>query len=254
MKPDTVLPLDLHFTIPTEGAAAQVLPLMLTVKTDAGANLSAQRQVEVIRNIGLKQPTFLRGLDGAKAAPDDVSLTMSATKTELTLTCVAKAEMFSDAPADGSPAWQLEVNLDARSYGKRLERGSTATLQATGSAADGAGLVHEVAPWCFGNEYAAVFDSKEFKTVLTTAPDGKRQITFTVPRTYLYLHEWALNNGNSQVGINVRLTFNHAPIGAPRSLTTYALTVNANPVEDVESLAVLELAAEPTKRATISVY
>jgi hypothetical protein len=258
MKPNSVLPLDLHFKLSAEGPAAQVLPLVLTVKGDGNVNLAAQRQVELIRNLGLTEPIGLRALDGSAktgAAGDAVTLKTTATEKELILTCtLANAEVLNNAPADGSPAWQLEVNLDARSYGKRLERGSTATLQAAGSAADEAGVVYEVAPWAFGNDYAAVFDPKEFKAALATTPDGKRQIRFTIPRTYLYLHEWALKNGNSQLGLNVRLTFRHAPIGGPAGLTTYGLTVNTKPVEDVESLAVLELAAEPTKRMTVTVY
>lgn len=255
LKPAAGLPLDLHFDLPQGGPAGQVLPLSLTVNADGGVHLAARRQVEIVRNLGLTQPIPLRALDGSETGRDEVTLKVSAAEKQLTLACtLAKADILNDAPADGRPAWQLEVNLDARSYGKRLERGSTATLLATGSSAEGAGMVHDIAPWCFGNDYGKVFDPKEFKAALSTTADGSRQITFTIPRSYLYLHEWALNNGNSQMGLNVRLTFHHTPLGAPPGLTTYGVTVNANPTEDVESVAVLELTPKPTQRATVSVY
>jgi hypothetical protein len=65
-----------------------------------------------------------------------------------------------------------------------------------------------------------------------------------LPRSYLYDHEWALNNGNSQLGVNFTLR------AAGRSLF---LTSSERHPDDAESLTVLELTDKPTQRATIKV-
>jgi hypothetical protein len=60
----------------------------------------------------------------------------------------------------------------------------------------------------------------------------------------LYLHEWALGNGNSELGINARLS------GGSRS---YFLTRTNRHGDDAESLSVLELTDKPTRRWTVRV-
>ncbi|MDZ4286717.1 MAG: hypothetical protein U0984_02100, partial [Prosthecobacter sp.] len=178
----------------------------------------------------------------------------TADSRQLALTCAISDAALVSPPDGTGPAWQMDVNLDARSYGKRLEHGSTATVRITGGVADGPAQVHDIPTWAFGNEYAAVFDPKEFKATLSTAPDGRRLISLTLPKTYMYLHEWALENGNSQLGVNVHLTIRQASVDGKERLTSYALSVNAKPVDDVDSLVVLELCTKPTTRVTVNVF
>lgn len=238
-------PLDLRFKLPAEIQSSAKLALKLTVKQD-GQEIRSSKSVWVTRNLGLGQTVpLVAWKEGAQVAP---TLTTQANASSLTFTCnIPSADLLQDAPSANSPAWQLDLHLDARSYGKRLEQGSTAGLRITGTAAPGAGQVHAIPAWAFGTGYAASFDPKEFKTAMTSG-ENSRQITFTLPRTYLYLHEWALDNGNSQFGLNVRLTLMTAD-----GFATYSLVPTTKPADDIEALAVLELTEKPTQRSTISV-
>lgn len=76
--------------------------------------------------------------------------------------------------------------------------------------------------------------------------EGRHQIQLSIPRSYLYLHEWALDNGNSQFGLNVRLTLNTA-----EGYRTWSLVPTAKSANDAGAMAVLELSAQPTQRATV---
>lgn len=77
----------------------------------------------------------------------------------------------------------------------------------------------------------------------------------TVPRSYLYLHEWAMGNGNSQVGINTQFSLWQAnEAGTGGSYLPFILTSNGRYRDDAESLAVLELTDKPTSRWTVRFY
>jgi hypothetical protein len=89
-----------------------------------------------------------------------------------------------------------------------------------------------------------VFDVKELTAKLSSSASGARRLTISLPKTYLYLHEWALGNGNSEIGINARLS------GGGRS---YFLTRANRHGDDAESLSVLELTDKPTRRWTVRV-
>jgi hypothetical protein len=157
--------------------------------------------------------------------------------------------LLINTAAAGTPSWQLEVNLDARSYGKRLEPGSTATLRATGSHVSGPGKTHPISAWAFGTGYAAAFSAKEITATLASPGKNSHQLTLTLPRTYLYLHEWALDNGNSQLGLNVRLTLNTS-----QGYKTWTLHPTSKAAESIEALSVLELTTAPTTRMTVDLH
>jgi hypothetical protein len=141
-------------------------------------------------------------------------------------------------------AFTCLLNLDARSYGQRLTPGATAALRISGKAGDGAAEIAPIDPWAFGSGYAAEFDVKEIQAVLSSSASGGRRLTITLPKSYLYRHEWALENGNSQLGINVRLSGGGLE---------YFLTRSTRQGDDAESLSVLELTEKPTRRWTVRV-
>lgn len=237
-------PLNLRFTLPED---SQTLPLTLVVQ--AGGKVFKQtRQIVMQRNLGLGQRVAMT-LAGASAAPEPQAfVTAQAEKGRLLFTLDFPGNQFLESPQqEGTPAWQVELNLDARSYGKRLEAGSTATLRATGPATDGEGRVQPMPAWVFGTGYAATFAPKEFTASLSGGGERGR-ITLSLPRTYLYLHEWALDNGNSQFGVSLRLTLHTA-----EGYRIFALPLSAKPVNDIDSLTVLELTGKPTRRFTVSV-
>jgi hypothetical protein len=243
LKPGAAHPLDLSFDLPQNGPPVSRSPLKLSLTT-SGLTLTSTREITLARNLGLNQP---QPLTPASESTGKVSLEVKADPSRLTLICdVIGDEMLLDAVSAGAAAWQLDVNLDARSYGKRLEAGSTAPLRVTGSATPGKGHVHDISPWAFGSGYSAAFAAKEFQATHTTSGAGRHQIQLTIPRSYLYLHEWALDNGNSQFGLNVRLTLNTA-----QGYRTWSLVPTAKSANDAGAMAALELSAKPTQRASV---
>lgn len=231
--------LKLALPLPTQGRPLRrVLPLKLAVNS-AGVKQSFDRQVEITRNMGLKETVPLTAADGQES-----SVTVRADADGMKLFFTLDLAGVSLADDDKSQAYELLLNLDARSYGERLTPGATAALRITGRAADGAATVAPIAPWAFGSSYAAEFDPKEIQATLSSSASGGRRLTITLPKSYLYLHEWALGNGNSQLGVNVRFS------GGGRD---YYLTRSSRRGDDAEGLSVLELTDKPTLRWTVRV-
>lgn len=244
LKPGAAQPLDLAFNLPVDAQVVRRTSLILKVRLP-GLDLTSTRPVVVARNVGLKQPV---ALTPSSESAGNVTFMAQADASRLTVVCAIGGSEMLLPTLEGGPAWQLEVNLDARSYGKRLESGSTAPVRVTGSAAAGKGTVLPVAAWAFGSGYGAVFDPKMFQSSLTSTGDGQHQIQLVIPRTYLYLHEWALENGNSQLGLNVRLTLNTS-----KGYQTWSLVPLRQPANGFGAHAVLELTEKPTARATVIV-
>ncbi len=222
----------------------------LPVKVDVTANgvtLHWERSIEYTPNIGLKQEIHLVPLGETKAR---VRLRADADPTSLFLTFDMTGVELESSP-DGT-AIQLEISLDARSYGKRLTFGAVDSVLIRSGASDGAGVAARIAPWAFGTGYGMVYDPKYVRCQLNSGSNGARRLAITLPRAYLYLHEWALGNGNSEVGINTRLSFWHN--GGFKPEATFSITNNLRPDTDAEGLSVLELTDEPTSRWTVVVW
>lgn len=232
--------LEVRLALPTGDKAPfrQTLPLSLTLSA-AGIRQVFDRPVEITRNFGLKEAVPLTAADRQASA---VTLRADADTMKLFLTLELTGVDLADS--SGGDAYEVLLNLDARSYGQRLTPGATAAVRISGPAADGPAKVDEIAPWAFGAGYAAVFDPKEIDATLASSANGGRRLTISLPKGYLYLHEWALGNGNSQMGINVRLK------GGGRE---YFLTRSSRQDDDAESLGVLELTDQPTRRWTVRV-
>lgn len=244
LKAGAGMPLEAAFDPPALEDAAQVLPMRLTLRF-GGLTITRVQQLTLARNLGLNQPVPL-----LPSAPDQtgaVRLLVEADPNQLSLVAEVSGRDVMLPAAEGQPAWKLEARLDARSYGTRLEDGSTWPLRAHGAASGkGKGTVEPVKPWAFGAGYAAVFDATQFHAALTPLGADRFQIKLTIPRTYLYLHEWALENGNSQLGVNVSLTLNTESGGQTWSLQPPGRLPNR-----ITDLRVLELARQPTARFSI---
>lgn len=246
LAPGATQPLDLSFDLPAGLTVVKQATLKLLVKLD-GLQLSSTRAITLSPNLGLNAAV---PLTSEGAGQGSVSLRAQADAGRITLICdIAGAETLIDAPTAGAAAWQIDLNLDARSYGKRLEPGSTATLRATGRAVAGKGHVHDIPAWVFGNGYAAGFETREIHAALSSTSSDRHEISLSLPRSYLYLHEWALDNGNSQFGLNLRLTLNTA-----QGYRTWTLSPTTKPADAVEALSVLELTTAPTRRVTVDVH
>ena len=232
--------LKLALPLPAEGRLPlrRVLPLKLALNSN-GVRQIFDRDIEITRNMGLKESVPLTAADGQESA---VTLRADADSMKLFFTLDLTGVSLVDDSS--GKAFEVLLNLDARSYGERQTPGATAALRITGKAADGEATVDPIAPWAFGSGYAAVFEPKEIQASLSSSAGGGRRLTITLPKSYLYRHEWALGNGNSQLGLNVR--FN----GGGRD---YFLTRSRRQGDDAESLSVLELTDKPTQRWTVRV-
>ncbi|MBE2285796.1 MAG: hypothetical protein IAE77_20210 [Prosthecobacter sp.] len=226
--------------LPAEGTATfrQRLPLQMSLEAN-GVKQIFDRYVELTRNFGLKETVRLTTTDDKAST---VTLRADADSMKLFLTLeLTGVDLVDDASGQ---AYELLLNLDARSYGKRLTPGATAAIRITGKAGDGAAKVDDIAPWAFGSGYAAVFDPAEIGAALSSSAAGVRRLTITLPRSYLYMHEWALGNGNSELGINLRFNGGGGE---------HFLTRSTRRGDDAEGLSVLELTDKPTGRWTVRV-
>lgn len=238
LEPGASQALDLRLDIAKAPPSAE-----LRLSLDGDARLIQHRRINVTPNLGLGTDHALHAEPAALAGK--ASLQVQAAESNLSLLIdLADAALLDDSGT--GPAWQLDFNLDARSYGQRLEGGATATLSVAGSAVDGPARVSSIPPWAFGTGYAAGFDAAALQATLATRADGRRQIRLTVPRSYFYLHEWALENGNSQIGLDVRLLLQGGR-------AAFHLSPSRKAADDADSLVVLELARSATRRFTVSV-
>ncbi|CAN5914261.1 hypothetical protein BH11VER1_BH11VER1_25860 [soil metagenome] len=222
------------------------------------------RELEIVRNFGLKEALPLLAIESyvrdqvpkpplPNPTVPGVAFKADADAESLYLSWDIFGQNLQDNPA-GTGAMIAEVNLDARSYGKRQNPGSTDPLRVVVGAADGDAKLASLPPWCFGNGYGMFYDVKMVKCKLSSRPDGSRRLTLTLPRSYLYLHEWSLQNGNSQLGINTSLQIWQNAADNTGSYHTYVLTNNGRHRDDAESLAVLELTNKSTGRWTVRLY
>jgi hypothetical protein len=229
----------LDLGLKADSPVRQTRPLTFQI-TAGGQKHEFSRQVEIVRNIGLKQSVPLTAADGKETA---AKVQFDADGQKFFVTCELNGLDLVD-DGDSGIALDATLHLDARRYGQRLTPGATAGIRIVSKAADGPAKVSKLAVWAFGTGYAANYDEKEIKATLSSTPDGLRRLTIALPRSYLYDHEWALNNGNSQLGVNFTLR------AAGRSLF---LTSSSRHPDDAEALAVLELTDKPTPRATVRV-
>lgn len=228
--------------------------------------LQFDREVEAVRNIALKetlplvtQTTYVRDkvpqLPTPNGSTPGVAFRADADSNAFFLTYDIYGYNLQDDPA-GSGALDVDINIDARSYGKRLTPGTTDAVRITANAADGDAVVSPLPAWCFGTGYGMYYDEKQISAKLSSRPDGARRLTVMIPRGYLYLHEWAMGNGNSQLGINTIMALWQPGEGGSASGASkvFAITMNGRHRDDAESLAVLELTDKGTNRWTVRCY
>lgn len=239
--------LALTFDLPKGTGPRRIASPLLLVLSVNGITLRSDRAIEINRNFGLQQelPLTLRG-----NGQGNVELNLTADDKALTFTFDVTGKALEAGP-DGT-AITAEIHLDARSYGKRLMLGSTEGIVVSAGATDGDAKVNRILPWAFGTGYGMKFDERAVQARITSTLAAS-SLTVALPRTFLYLHEWALKNGNSQMALNVILRLASAQGGSSPD-RTWSLTFNGKHSDDVEGAAVLELTDQPTSRWTVIVW
>jgi hypothetical protein len=77
-----------------------------------------------------------------------------------------------------------------------------------------------------------------------------------LPRSFFKLHEWALGNGNSILGLGASITLWQRPDEKNPAGSNVSLVLVSSPLhrDDAESLSALELTAQPTARWAVHFY
>ena len=169
---------------------------------------------------------------------------------------------LGDMPLSGTPAnpaIRLSVFLDARQWGERQGMGSIRELKIffpTGE--DESGLVGPLPLGVFGDSYNKILPHDGIGAKLASRPpSGARRVTVTIPRSYFYRHEWALGNGNSQLGIETVLAVlqpgGEADGGTYPPERTYRLLSPRTNGLDPQMLSTIELARPSTGRWSVRV-
>ena len=147
LKAGATQPLDLGFDLAVVEPFVRVDDLKLTL-TGEGFRLEQTHEMTVTQNLGLKQSVALMT---GKGAPGSAHLRVEADAKTLTfMVDLQGSGMLLGTASQTATAWQMDVCLDARSYGKRLEGGSTAPVTVTGSAQICSGHLQPISPWAFG--------------------------------------------------------------------------------------------------------
>jgi len=264
--PGSDVPVKIHIKLPTDNTPLprQRGTFAFTVTTDK-LSLRFPRTIEIIQNFGLKQtiPLFAKGqyetdkpVPPPAPGPAQPGATLKVDADPMALYLTWDIHGFNLVENSLGIAVSAEVNIDARSYGKRLGHGITEAIRVAASAADSPATIGAPRGWAFGNGYAVEYDRHLAQAMLSSRPDGSRRLTLMLPRSLFHLHEWALGNGNSQLGFNTRLDIwqppdNKNPQGGN---LTFSLFENGLHRDDAESLAALELSAPPTRRWTVHFY
>lgn len=239
--------LGISFDLPKAPSARRVASPLTLEMTVNGSALRWERAMEVSQNFGINEEVALQPVGAGKAT---VTMETQADKEALKLVLGFTG---IDLHADPSgTAVRADINLDARSYGSRLTLGSTERITTIAPTTDGPAIMGRIAPWAFGTGYGMKFDEQAVAASLETQ-GSHRQLVISLPRSYLYRHEWAVGNGNSQFGINARIAFAQKD-GSFTPDGTWSLTLNGKHGDDAEGLAVLELTDKPTTRWTVVVW
>jgi hypothetical protein len=211
--------------------------------------------MEASRNLGLGDSVDMVNpqsyVNGEASPPGKVKFMAQATTKELVLNFdVDGIEL--EGGGQVTPL-VLEFQLDARGYGKRRRFGYVDIVRVKFGLDGVAERMSELRPAVFGDWYNRELNNEDLTAESSVLPDGRKRYSIRIPRSYLYLHEYALGNGNSMLGVNADLFFAKDgevtnPYPPERCFT---LVESGLSPYCAESLTVLELAEPSTGRWSV---
>ena len=228
--------------------------LVLTLKV-GGQELKFVRTMEASRNLGLGETMDMlnpaKYVKGEPARDGRVQFSAEASKTELRLNFDAEG-----LPLEGDDQLVpliLEFQLDARGYGKRRKFGYVDVVRVRFGPDGKPDRMSELRPAVFGDFYDRRLDNDELSANSRILPNGRQRFTVVIPRTYLYLHEFAIGNGNSVLGVNADLYFAKAGQPDDRYPSDRHFTLIRSGISkfSADSLTVLELVPKSTGRWSV---
>ena len=138
----------------------------------------------------------------------------------------------------------LEFQLDARPFKKRHKFGYVDIVRVKFGVDGQPERMSELRVSVFGDWYNRELNKEELTAKRTQLPNGRTRYSVAIPRSYLYLHEYALGKNESTFGINAELFF--ARTGRPTNPYPpelhFTLVKSDLNKYSPESLTVLELA------------
>ncbi|CAN5217818.1 hypothetical protein BH23VER1_BH23VER1_23200 [soil metagenome] len=266
LEPGARDPIELVFDLPGGGVGLLRDTVELTV-SGGGAEYRFQREIEASQNLGLGigYPLYPLSEYGLGETGDDLlhedgpAVTMRAQADEdafYLIFDIAGHELYGTAEV---PAVRIRLNLDGRYYKERGSLGYSHRIEISAPAADGDGRVGNIPLGAFGNGYDRPLDATNIQVKTSTLESGARRVAVTVPRAYFYLHEWAIGNANSGLGLRAVVALTDAedlqsspkPVPASRTFTrSWGGMGSSNP----RSFLQLELTAKPSGRWSVRVY
>lgn len=235
--------------------------LRLMIKTGSTSYV-LDRDVEVTKNtaIGDEVPLLradrYRGQEAQDPGAGEVSMIPMADKKGLYLTFIAKGcEMIDTEKAS---ALNVEIYIDARGYGERRTFGFIDFLRFLIRSDNNEVKVAGYRPGIFGNGYDRKLEMEKIKVSRKQLPGGEVQVVIMIPRSFFYLHEWALGNGNSQLGLHATVRMLKVepkiPDGYYPPSRQFSNSDSGMEPHNAESLPILELDIKSTGRWSVRVH
>lgn len=250
--------LPLRLKLP-DAAAKEVFfkrPVGLTVKLP-DRSLTFSRMVEGVRTLGLEERVPLAPVVENAAPPAEGGAWAQAVADAVGVYLVIEAPVsLSSERLPGQPWAWLDVQYDGRPADDNGGPGFVDRLGVAIPWEDGRLEVKKPRPAVFGDGYFLDYDPRSgFAANVTTRPDGRRRVEFSVARVHLRRHEWSLDgSGQNTLGFNARLTFPRRPGAGPEEIRDCAVVSGALPASDPRSLAVLELSRTPAARWSVRIF
>ena len=258
---------------PPAGAVRLKYPLHLEIEAN-GVKYSFHRELEAHRDIGLGERIALSQYDryhrGRKtgnqeldAGEEGVVMRVDADAAALYFTFDFQGVDFLSLPNVDSML--ADLHIDARPADRIRDFGFAHKLRVKSGAQDNTATVERPQLAVFGEGYNMILSEQGFRSALTTQGDGKtRRLQVTVPRQYLFLHEWKIGDPKSVLGLNpiISMAAIHPETGKPEypGNERYVLTFPSRGVGinlyqfDPRGWATLRLANGPFKTWSAWIY
>ncbi|MDG2123677.1 MAG: hypothetical protein P8J87_08275, partial [Verrucomicrobiales bacterium] len=256
--------IDVDLGLPSGDVKRLKQDVVLELTGEDGSKIVQVHEVEFSQNFGTGEWKKLAGkeryVSGGTGDPDlgdgVVSMRVAADRDALFVEFDLRG--YELLPSLQSASVIVDLAIDARYYTERGSVGFVGPLVVNAGDEDGQAEVHLMELGVFGNGYDRKLLPRNVTGKLTTRGDGTRRISIVVPKAYFYLHEWALGNGNSQLGINANVSLMQAseeyPTGYYPLAAQFCLVNPGMSRRDARGLTTLELTEKPTKRWSVRVY